>query len=618
MSFLCPTPSPPPAPDYTGAAAAQGAANVETARASAKLSNPNIYSPYGTQLVSYEGDVPTIRQTLTPQAQQTLLAQQRVQTGLADLGEQGIGTARKVLSTPFAFGGPAVQTSLGQFDALQSAPAVGSFGMAGSVNPSQYGQAGTVNTGEYGRATALNPNQYGQSGSINASEFGRASALNPNQYGTAGGININQLGQAQGGVSGPNITSSLDLSNVARMPINAGTTGQEAILSRLEPSIQRNRVSTETQLINQGLRPGTEAYDNAIKLLGQQENDQRQQAALQGLNLDLSANQQGFGQALAGGQFGNQAQLSGFGANLQNQQAANQALAQNVNQQLAAQQLANQAISQNFGQGSAAQQMANQAIAQNYAQGLSAQQLANQAVSENFGRGSAAQQMANQAIAQNFGQGLSAQQLANQAIAQNFGQGANAQQMANQAIAQNYGQGLTASQTENARIAQQFNQAQQAAQFGNIAQQQALAQAIQNRQMPLNEISALMSGSQIQNPQFAAYQGQTITPPNIAGAAAQQGAFNQNLYNQQVAGQNAQTTGLFQLGAAALPLAFSDIRLKSNIVQIGVHPIGVGIYEYDIFGGRQIGVMAQELAQVMPEAVHQHPSGYLMVDYGRL
>jgi hypothetical protein len=418
------------------------------------------------------------------------------------LGEQGIGTARKVLSTPFAFGGSAVQTSLGQFDALQSAPAVGSFGMAGAVNPSQYGQAGTVNLGEFGRA--------------------------------------------QGGVSGPNITSALDLSNVARMPINAGTTGQQAILSRLEPSIQRNRVSTETQLINQGLRPGTEAYDNAINLLGQQENDLRQQAALQGLNLDLSANQQGFGQALAGGQFGNQAQLAGFGANLQNQQAANQALAQNVNQQLAAQQLANQAISQNFGQGSAAQQMANQAIAQNY------------------------------------------------------------------------GQGLTASQTENARIAQQFNQAQQAAQFGNTAQQQALAQAIQNRQIPLNEISALMSGSQIQNPQFAAYQGQTITPPNIAGAAAQQGAFNQNVYNQQVAGQNAQTAGLFQLGAAALPLAFSDRRLKSNIVQIGVHPIGVGIYEYDIFGGRQIGVMAQELAQVMPEAVHMHPSGYLMVDYGRL
>jgi hypothetical protein len=350
-------------------------------------------------------------------------------------------------------------------------------------------------------------------------------------------------------------------------------TGQEAIMARLEPSLAKQRVSTETQLINQGLRPGTEAYNNAAQLLGQQENDARQQAALQGLNLDLTANQQGYGQALTSGQFGNQAQLSGFGANLQNQQAQNQA------------------ITQNFGQGMAARELQNQAIAQNY------------------------------------GQGITSQQLQNQAIGQNFGQGSSAQAMQNQAIAQNYGQGMSSSQAENARIAQQFNQAQQAAQFGNTAQQQALAEAIQQRQMPLNEITALMSGSQIQNPQFGAYVGANVVPAPIANAAAQQGAYNANAYNQQVAQNNANTAGLFSLGGAALSVPsiggavgslFSDRRLKSNIVKIGTHPIGVGIYEYDIFGGRQIGVMAQELIEVMPEAVHQHPSGYMMVDYGRL
>jgi len=251
-------------------------------------------------------------------------------------------------------------------------------------------------------------------------------------------------------------------------------------MARLEPSLAKQRVSTETQLINQGLRPGTEAYNNAAQFLGQQENDARQQAALQGLNLDLTANQQGYGQALTSGQFGNQAQLSQFGANLQNQQAGNQA------------------------------------------------------------------------IAQNYGQGITSQQLQNQAIGQNFGQGSSAQAMQNQAIAQNYGQGLTASQAENARIAQQFNQAQQAAQFGNTAQQQALAEAIQQRQMPLNEITALMSGSQIQNPQFGAYAGANVVPAPIANAAAQQGAYNANAYNQQVAQDNALTSGLFSLGGAAL------------------------------------------------------------------
>jgi hypothetical protein len=317
-----------------------------------------------------------------------------------------------------------------------------------------------------------------------------------------------QYGLAQGGVAGPNLATSLDLSGVAKMPVNAGMTGQEAIMSRLNPSLARQRTSTETQLINQGLRPGTEAYDNAIRLLGEQETDARTQAVLQGLNLDIGANQQGFGQALTSGQFGNQAQLSGFGANLQNQQALNQA------------------------------------------------------------------------------------------------------------ISQNYGQGMSSSSAENARIAQQFNQAQQAAQFGNTAQQQALAQAIQSRQLPLNEITALMSGSQIQNPQFGAYSGATVQAAPIFAGTQAQGAFDQNIYNQKVSQANANTQGLYSLTGSALSL--SDRRLKSNIVKIGTHPIGVGIYEYDIFGGRQIGVMAQELLEVMPDAVHQHPSGYLMVDYGRL
>lgn len=375
--FGSPAPA-PAAPDYAAAATAQGAANVDAARASAKLSNPNVYSPYGTQLVSYDGDVPTIRQTLTPEAQRTLEAQQALQGNLARLGGTAYTNAFGTLSSPFSFGGPQVQTQFNQGGALQNAPSAGQYGLA------------------------------------------------------------------QGGLNAPNLNSQLDLSNVAKMPVNAGTTGQEAIMRRLEPSLARQRTSTETQLINQGLRPGTEAYDNAAKLLGEQENDLRSQAALQGLNLDIGANQQGFGQALQGGQFANAADLAQYNAALQSQQAQNQA------------------------------------------------------------------------------------------------------------IAQNYGQGMSSAQAQNATEAQRYNQALQAAQFGNTAQQQALAQALQQRQLPLNEISALMSGSQIQNPQFGAYQGQNIAAAPVANAAAQQGAYNQNLYNQQVAGQNANTAGLFSFGSAGV------------------------------------------------------------------
>ena len=285
-------PTPPPAPDYTGAAAAQGVANVEAARVGSKLSNPNMYTPYGTQLISYDGDQPTITQTLTPQAQKTLEEQQNTQYQLASLSSKGAGLASNVLDKSFNFGGPSVQTSL-------------------------------------------------------------------------------------------------DLSNVAKMPVNAGMTGQEAIMSRLEPSLAKQRTSTETQLINQGLRPGTEAYDNAIQLLGQQENDARTQAALTGINLDTSANAQGYNQALQG------------------------------------------------------------------------------------------------------------------------------------------------------------------AQFGNTAQQQALAQAIQSRQMPLNEITALMSGSQIQNPQFGAYSGSNVAAAPVFAATQAQGQAEQNAYNQQVAAQNANIAGLYSLAGTA-------------------------------------------------------------------
>ena len=79
--------------------------------------------------------------------------------------------------------------------------------------------------------------------------------------------------------------------------------------------------------------------------------------------------------------------------------------------------------------------------------------------------------------------------------------------------------------------------------------------------------------------------------------------------------------GLFNLagslGSAAL-LAPSDRRLKSNVVRIGTHPLGIGVYEYDIFGTRQRGVMADEVEQVRPEAVLTHPAGFKMVNYGML
>jgi hypothetical protein len=70
----------------------------------------------------------------------------------------------------------------------------------------------------------------------------------------------------------------------------------------------------------------------------------------------------------------------------------------------------------------------------------------------------------------------------------------------------------------------------------------------------------------------------------------------------------------------------SDRHTKENIVEIGTHPLGIGLY---LFGyksgfrqqwgcGRQFGVMADEVETVMPEAVSVHPDGYKTVNYGML
>jgi hypothetical protein len=70
----------------------------------------------------------------------------------------------------------------------------------------------------------------------------------------------------------------------------------------------------------------------------------------------------------------------------------------------------------------------------------------------------------------------------------------------------------------------------------------------------------------------------------------------------------------------------SDQRAKENIVRVGDHPLGIGLYLFhykpgfrDQWGhGRQFGVMAQEVEAVVPEAVSMHPDGYRMVDYAML
>jgi hypothetical protein len=69
---------------------------------------------------------------------------------------------------------------------------------------------------------------------------------------------------------------------------------------------------------------------------------------------------------------------------------------------------------------------------------------------------------------------------------------------------------------------------------------------------------------------------------------------------------------------ASAALAASDRRLKSNIEKVGELDDGLGVYEYDIFGERTRGVMADEVERLRPWALGPVIEGFQTVDYGVL
>lgn len=74
--------------------------------------------------------------------------------------------------------------------------------------------------------------------------------------------------------------------------VNAGQTGQDALMARFQPMMEQSRKALDNQLANQGILPGTEAYSNALRVQNQSENDMRMQAALNGISVGQNAQNQ--------------------------------------------------------------------------------------------------------------------------------------------------------------------------------------------------------------------------------------------------------------------------------------------------------------------------------------
>ncbi|MDJ0822338.1 MAG: tail fiber domain-containing protein [Paracoccaceae bacterium] len=66
--------------------------------------------------------------------------------------------------------------------------------------------------------------------------------------------------------------------------------------------------------------------------------------------------------------------------------------------------------------------------------------------------------------------------------------------------------------------------------------------------------------------------------------------------------------------------AYSDQQLKTDIHKVGESPSGLGIYQFRYKGDPTVfeGVLAQDVARVMPDAVKAGDYGFLMVDYSMI
>ncbi len=167
----------------------------------------------------------------------------------------------------------------------------------------------------------------------------------------------------------------------------------------------------------------------------------------------------------------------------------------------------------------------------------------------------------------------------------------------------------------------------QQANLSRLSQEQGISEQEVNRNMmtQLNdmigksgdkEMQALLN--QIVSQQDFAKMGVDMVPNLIA-------ALNSASPGSSTGGALANAAGTMIGGFLAGGGTFSDIRLKTNIRLVGNYGVH-NLYTWDwteeakpIVGNQgTLGVIAQEVREVLPEAVTRAPDGYLRVDYSRL
>ena len=234
----------PDTPDYAAAAQAQGVANLESARATAKLNNPNIINPYGTQTVTYGGE-PTF-------------------------DAQGYDNAVKKYEADLA--AYKANPYTGAY-----APYDGSQGLSGLANRQrQMGVAPTapdknsfwMGTGDPDVATVKQVLSPAEQAIYDKNVQQRT---NIGDVGITGSAALKDI-----------IGQKIDLSGAPTVGDGAATRNKvyDALMSRVNEDTANSREQRNSSLIAAGIRPGTKAYDDAQNLITRGYNDARGNAEI--------------------------------------------------------------------------------------------------------------------------------------------------------------------------------------------------------------------------------------------------------------------------------------------------------------------------------------------------
>lgn len=152
-------------------------------------------------------------------------------------------------------------------------------------------------------------------------DYTQTTSLSPEQQSLAdsqSAISQNLAGVAQAGLSrvGAGMATPFDTSQLGTLAQqvghgdNAGAAqqAQRAIMAQLQPQLDVNREQTENRLLNSGIEKGTQAWDDAQRVLGVNENNANLQSVQAG---NTQANNL-FGQDLQSSQFQNQSLQQGI------------------------------------------------------------------------------------------------------------------------------------------------------------------------------------------------------------------------------------------------------------------------------------------------------------------